>query len=229
MTSSVASLQDLPADVVMEVREASERIRVRMQRTAADIVEIGRDLTVIKKKVGHGNFLPWIDREFGMSEYTARRFMNAADGFKSGTVPDFQPTVIYALTSPSTPEEVRENVVAMAERGEKVTTKTVADLKEKLKQANAALKEEKQSRSMIEARSREVMAERDQARQHGLMLESQVRQLSEREHEPEAPAGSEVLPPEEPVDVDLHALLAIWKQAASETRKAFLAEIGARG
>jgi hypothetical protein len=58
--------------------ETADRIRQRMTRTAQDIVEIGRELIAVKDRVGHGNFLPWIEREFRMSEDTAARFMNAS-------------------------------------------------------------------------------------------------------------------------------------------------------
>tara|TARA_R110002020_G_scaffold150446_1_gene327143 strand:- start:7053 stop:7166 length:114 start_codon:yes stop_codon:yes gene_type:complete len=29
-----------------------------------DIIEIGRDLIAVKAEIGHGNFLPWIEKEF---------------------------------------------------------------------------------------------------------------------------------------------------------------------
>src|SRR5260370_27359201 len=58
--------------------EVAGRIRQRMTRTAQDIVEIGCELIAVKDRVGHGNFLPWIEREFRMSEDTAARFMNVA-------------------------------------------------------------------------------------------------------------------------------------------------------
>jgi hypothetical protein len=60
------------------------------------------------ERLGHGNFLPWIEAEFGMSEWTARNFMRVAEEFggKSGTVPDLPPTVLYQLAAPSTPEPI---------------------------------------------------------------------------------------------------------------------------
>jgi hypothetical protein len=241
------SLEGLPADAAAEVRDASTRIKVRMHRTAQDIVEIGRDLILIKEKVGHGNFLPWIDAEFGMSQPTALNFMRVAEQFgeKIVSVTNLTPTVLYALAAPSTPEEVRDNVIEMAQRGEKVTTKTVAELKDKLKAAQDALKTEKETRAAIEGRSREVMKERDQARSELLLLRSANEQLQLRLKEAGSqPAEPEILAPEparasepkddelEPelipptvVDVNLQALLALWHQSGIATRQAFLAEI----
>ncbi|KQP07497.1 hypothetical protein ASF28_10095 [Methylobacterium sp. Leaf99] len=78
-------------------------------RTAADIIEIGRDLIEIKGQLGHGHFLPWIEAEFGMSVDTAHNFMRVADCYsKLGTVPNLPATVLYELTAPSTPELIRE-------------------------------------------------------------------------------------------------------------------------
>ena len=34
-----------------------------MSRTVQDIVEIGRELAKVQERIGHGNFLPWIERE----------------------------------------------------------------------------------------------------------------------------------------------------------------------
>jgi hypothetical protein len=231
MPSSVATLDDLPANTVITVREASERVRLRMRRTAEDIVEIGRDLILIKETLRHGSFLPWIEQEFGMTARTAQNFMGVAEQFgdKYETVSHLPPKVLYALAAPSTPEEVRDNVVEMAKRGDRVTTKTVTELKEKLKAAEQQIKEERETRSMIESRSREVMAERDEANQKNLMLESQIRQLNARQPDPPPaaqPREPEVLPPV-PVDVNLMSMLALWEQSGPATRQAFLKEIRA--
>src|SRR5215207_7346311 len=91
-----------------EVREAAVRIRLRMSRTVEDIIEIGRDLLLVKKRVGHGGFIRWIEAEFGMNQRAAHRFMAVAGRFtaKSDTVSDLAPSVLYALAAPSTPDEV---------------------------------------------------------------------------------------------------------------------------
>ena len=69
----------VPAPVAIEAREAAQRIRLRLRRSAEDIIEIGRDLLAVKASLPHGSFLPWIEAEFGMSERSARRFMQVAD------------------------------------------------------------------------------------------------------------------------------------------------------
>ncbi len=73
-----------------EMEEIADRIRARVRRTAEDIIAVGADLTRVKAQIGHGKFLDWIDREFGMSERSARNYMAVAawaEG-KSATVAD---------------------------------------------------------------------------------------------------------------------------------------------
>lgn len=48
-----------------------------LKRETGDVVEIGRLLTSAKEEVGHGKFLPWLEREFSLSEKTANRYMAA--------------------------------------------------------------------------------------------------------------------------------------------------------
>jgi hypothetical protein len=81
--SDLAIYSGMPPDVASAAQAAAERIRRRMGNAAADIIEVGRDLIATKKAVGHGNFLPWIEAEFGMSDRTARRFMDSAETFGS--------------------------------------------------------------------------------------------------------------------------------------------------
>lgn len=90
----------------------AERIRLRMSRTAHDIIEIGRDLILTKEAVGYGNFLPWTEAEFTMSERAAQKFMSVAAQYegKSATVADLPLTILYELAFPSTPDCIRDEV-----------------------------------------------------------------------------------------------------------------------
>lgn len=86
----------------------------------------------MKAKLPHGSFLPWIKSEFGMKEQSARNFMNVATRFgKSPIIGDFNPTVLYELASPSTPDSVIEKAIASSENGEKVSVKEVQEWKKR--------------------------------------------------------------------------------------------------
>jgi Protein of unknown function (DUF3102) len=99
------------------LREAAERIRVMMAR---DIIEIGRELIAVKDRVGHGNFLRWLDVEFEMSEPSAVR-----------TVKDLKRSVLYELAAPSTPPEVRDKIERRVLAGENIALADVQALKNK--------------------------------------------------------------------------------------------------
>jgi hypothetical protein len=43
--------------------------------SASSGIEIGCRLAACKAELGHGNWLPWLDREFGWSDRTALNFM----------------------------------------------------------------------------------------------------------------------------------------------------------
>ena len=131
----------LDADVAIEARAAAERIKIRLRRTAEDIVEIGKELVEIKNKLTHGQFLPWIEAEFQMSDRTANNFMRVAARFKSEIISDFNPTVLYQLAAPSTPDEVIEKATEKAEAGEKVSVEDVKRWKAEAEHAHRQAKE----------------------------------------------------------------------------------------
>ncbi|MGG3810932.1 DUF3102 domain-containing protein [Methylorubrum rhodesianum] len=229
MSARPISPTTLSDDAHAQVRDAAVRIRMRMARTAEDIVEIGRDLIRVKDLLGHGNFLPWIKDEFGMSKESALNFMRVAEQFgENVTVTNLPPTVLYALAAPSTPDEVKDEIIDRAKAGAKVTSADVLDLKRQVKEAKAAVAEERGLRQAIESRSHEVMAERDQAASENTLLKSQIQQLKQRAPQA-APAAQPASPPAapqpKPVDTTLEALRALWRSAGPATRQAFLADV----
>ena len=64
------------------VLERAESIHQLARRTAQGIVQIGQYLTEVRDRLGHGNFLPWVEQEFAWTRHTAERFMNVYDQFK---------------------------------------------------------------------------------------------------------------------------------------------------
>jgi hypothetical protein len=111
--------------------EHAEAIRKLGKRVVGDIIEIGRRLTDAKELVGHGNWLPWLDREFGWSDQTARNFIRLYDlsESKSKTVLNLDLPVksLYLLAAPSTPEQARDEIVERAKTGEPISTETVKE------------------------------------------------------------------------------------------------------
>ena len=71
-----------PEDDEAQLAELVQRIKKNIGHSLEVAVKVGRDLTVAKELVGHGNFLPWLHREFEMSPRTARNYMTLASHFE---------------------------------------------------------------------------------------------------------------------------------------------------
>ncbi len=101
--------------------EITDRIRARIRRTVADIIDNGQDLAQVKAALDHGQFSEWIEREFSMSIRTAQRYMQAAkwaEG-KNDIVSHLPPKTLYLLVAKSTPEEIKTDVLQSLEAGKK--------------------------------------------------------------------------------------------------------------
>jgi hypothetical protein len=104
--------------------EIAERIRTRAKSAFDGVIEIGRDLIAAKKIIGHGKWLPWLEREFAWDESSARRFMAIAEAVgKSPKLSDLNVPVsgLYLLIAHTTPAEVIEAVAERSEQGDKLT------------------------------------------------------------------------------------------------------------
>jgi hypothetical protein len=171
----------LSADKAASARASAGRIRGRMQLAADSILEVGRELIEQKKTLGHGNFLPWIEAEFGMSEDSAARFINVANnlGDKFRSVRNLAPTALYALAAKSTPPEVREQVEERAAKGEKVTAAQIEVLKKQLAAAKQQA-EEAESEVVAQAKRAELAeAANDRLSDTVTELQDEVSRLSE--------------------------------------------------
>jgi len=120
----------LDADTAAYVRSRTATIRARGQRLCDDLVGMGRDLLDVKDSLPRGQFHIWLKAEFGWSERTARNYMALADTFghlNPATLAGSEPTALYLLASPSTPEDVRDDFITQAEHGESITVRHVRD------------------------------------------------------------------------------------------------------
>ena len=151
----MSSADLVPAETILA--QNAEVIRALGKRVIGDIIEIGRRLTEAKQVAGHGNWLPWLDREFGWTEQTALNFMRVHElASKSKKFLDLSLPVsgLYMLAAPSTPEEARDQVIARAEGGERLSVKDVRNLIEE-----AHKKQETETAERLAAREAQIRAE----------------------------------------------------------------------
>jgi DUF3102 family protein len=119
----------LDASVAADVRGAANRIKGHNQKIQGEVIKIGLELIEIKAKLSHGSFGPWLDAEFQMSERTGQNYMNYAAWAptKSAIVADLPMAIGYALSAPTAPPEVVEQVLADVGAGKTMTVKIVRD------------------------------------------------------------------------------------------------------
>lgn len=107
--------------------KAVERIGGHQRRIASDIVAIGRELLAVKDCLEHGQFGGWLAHYFSWSQQTASRMMQAASTFKSLNLSNLtiDQSALYLLSSDKCPDEIREEVIERAEKGERITHASV--------------------------------------------------------------------------------------------------------
>lgn len=111
-----------PETRILVLRNTSE-IKTLMQRTCQDIISIGHKLTETKKSLGHGKFINWLKFEFSWSVSTATKFMQVSEQFKfvNFTNLNINASALYLIAAPSTPDEVRSEVLRLASNGENIS------------------------------------------------------------------------------------------------------------
>jgi hypothetical protein len=124
LVDRVGAASSLSADE--DVAKILERIRHRLRKSVKDMIDIGRDLNVIKTRLGHGPFLPFIEKQLGMKSRTAERFMQAAkfaDEFTDGRIDmmsNLPANTIYLLSARSTHKTIKTGFVAAIGAGQSV-------------------------------------------------------------------------------------------------------------
>jgi len=174
ITQTSFNYAELSTETELELRLSAERIRTRMKRTAEDIVEIGHELIDAKARLnktneeiqnkGYGQFGSWLQSEFGMTDRTARNFMQVAEKFPkiSEKFSEMSPSILYMLASPT--ESVRETVIAQVQSGE--IAPNVRDVKAAIAEAKEQERRAKEAQAQAEAQARTLqqqLLEADQA------------------------------------------------------------------
>jgi hypothetical protein len=119
----------VPTSVAKFLKGQATRIR---QYTGKTIVQIGGDLASAKHYLSHGQFLRWVESEVGIPPRTAQAYMQAAQWASNhrATAAVLPPSLLYILSSPSTPREFAKAVERRVEAGERISPTAVrAELK----------------------------------------------------------------------------------------------------
>lgn len=120
----------LTADVRRFAQMRAGDIHEIARTTGKGVVLIGQALTEVKAKLPHGKWIPWLKSEFGWSASSAKAFMSVYRCSKSTNFGDLKIDVsaLYLIAAPSIPEPVRSEVIARAERGDRITRENVQEV-----------------------------------------------------------------------------------------------------
>lgn len=124
------ALDQTTADFVFQ---ETERIKTLMRQTVEGIIETGERLHKVKQRLKHGEFMAWVENEIKCHYSTALHFMRVWQTFgeKKAEVSDvgLNVSVLYLLSAPSTPEELRTEILERAKAGNSVSFAEVKRLK----------------------------------------------------------------------------------------------------
>jgi hypothetical protein len=106
----------IPEKDAIVLRESEGKI-IAIARNA--VIDIGLELIMAKKLVGHGSFIHWCQEQMGFSADTAQNYMNAADVFesKADNYRLLKPAILIELAKPKN-KNVRDEVLNEIESGE---------------------------------------------------------------------------------------------------------------
>ena len=124
-TTYVDTNKEINEDLLQEFRQEAQIIKMKMKRSVQDILDAGKRLHAVKKKLPHGYFKNWIETELGCHYTTGVNLMRVAHVFGNNEEKIAQmgvaPSILYFLATPNTPKRAREKVIQLIEDGEKVS------------------------------------------------------------------------------------------------------------
>ncbi len=139
------------------------KIKFYLNQTAQNIIEIGKELTAAKNEVPHGEWLNWLDNNFGMTVYTAARFMKVADRFSNLTTSaNFNSSQMFEMLALPAGETEKFIEQKKAE-GKAVEDMTVKTLREEVSKYKADYKKEKEKVENLFADNGRLQAKFDAA------------------------------------------------------------------
>ncbi len=135
--SALATLTD---DQRIRLGQITGRILKRHRTQIESMLENGEDLIRAREILRHGEFLKWLENEFGWSQRTAYNYMNSAKRFagRFALVANLTPSAVYELSAPSTPDSVCEKIVKRLEAGERFQPDDIKAMVDKAKSRAAA-------------------------------------------------------------------------------------------
>lgn len=118
----VYDYDSLPQEHRDDVMARARNIKRNERRSVQTMVAVGQDLIAVQDLLPHGQFLPWIEQEFGWERTTAYNLINLAKKFPASGLPEtLGLTVLTTLTAAKTPDSAVAEVLERVEAGDNIT------------------------------------------------------------------------------------------------------------
>jgi hypothetical protein len=122
----------LDTETKIVVQQRTGEIKDLVRATAENIARIGGKLVEVRARLGNGGrFDAWLQTEFEWSRRTAYNFIAVHDQFgdrANFAQLDIATSALYLLAAPSTPAEARDEALARAEAGERISHATAKEI-----------------------------------------------------------------------------------------------------
>jgi hypothetical protein len=114
------------------LRDRTAAVKLTSRSIAAEVTAIGMTLAAVKERIGHGRFQQWCAAELPWSMRQTQRLMQVGKIF--GDLAEkrhcvaFEPTALFLLAQPSTPQGAREYALELASGGQKVSASVAKEI-----------------------------------------------------------------------------------------------------
>lgn len=129
-------------ETAVRLQQDAIRGRTLLKRTSEDMVELGHILLNGKATLPHGQFTPWSKAEFNISQSTAWRFMQIAQGKEIKSPKSFIVNDLEMQQLAEATESRIQDTQATEDWREGLDSQTIARLEEKAKEIKVLCKEE---------------------------------------------------------------------------------------
>ena len=116
--------------IIRSIEEVTISAKLNMQDMIGKAIALGHDFMDAKELLGHGKFLPWLEK-LGVSSSTASNYMKVAREIQPGTLMSTLP-YSKALALLAAPAEEREELAAQAD------DKSAAEIRKLIEERNRA-------------------------------------------------------------------------------------------
>ncbi|MEN9518903.1 MAG: hypothetical protein RLZZ381_1491 [Cyanobacteriota bacterium] len=138
--NNVRISEEIDENLLIEIRSEANIIKSKMKRSVTDIIDAGKRLHAVKKKLPHGYFKKWIEIELGCHYTTGVNLMRVANVFGDSQEKvsnmGIAASILYFLATPSTPKQAREKVIQLIEDGENISYAETKKIVQKFRQSS---------------------------------------------------------------------------------------------